>query len=267
MFIKKLVLIAAGAAGAVALINGVSRGLPHTAWKKVQAGIERTVSPEMELDRIRDQIAQLTPDMHENISRVAREMVAVESLGKQVDAARASLDQQKASLMAMTDALEKGDLTRVHMTAPEVKRQLDRQLKSYKNCERELQTKQKILEAKRQALETARQQLIEIREQKAKLEAVVADYETELATLRLEQARSKVQVDDSRLGDIKGSLEKLREKIQEERAKIQLTGEFLPSTLNPAEPQDKATTEDVVNKVRAAIGEPSSKGSQEVKVD
>jgi chromosome segregation ATPase len=258
--IKKLVLLSVGAVAAVALVSTVvGRGSVHTMFKKAHNAIEAQVSPEFELERIRDQIAQLGPDMHKNISRIAEQMVAVEALERDVQTCQVNLDKRKTSLLAMTNALETGDTQRVKFYggASDLKRRLERELKTYKTCDKELAGKQKILEAKKQELDTARAQLSEIKEQKAQLESLVAQYEAELATLRLEQTRSKFKLDDSRLGDIKGAFENLRQKIDVERKKIELSGQYFPEATFTGPTKEEPSSKDIASEVRATLGEPA----------
>jgi len=260
--IKKLVLLTAGTVGVVALVSTVAgRGSVHTLFKKAHNAIDAQVSPEFELERIRDQITKLGPDMHENISQIATQMVQIEALDRDVQTVQASLEKRKSSLLAMTDTLEKGDVQRVKFYggAADLQRRLERELKTYKAVEKELAGKQKIMSAKKQELEAARAQLSEIKEQKATLESLVAQYEAELATLRLEQTRSKAafKLDDSRLGDIKGAFEKLRQKIDIERKKVELAGQYLPEQDFAAPPAKEASSKDIVSEVRATLGEPA----------
>src|SRR5579871_1110595 len=127
--IKKLVLVAAASVGALALVNGVWRGSVHTAWKKAQHAVEAQVSPEFELDRIRDQIAKLGPDMHENISRIADQMVQVEAMERKIQVTQADQDKRKTSLLAMTGVLETGDTQKVKFYggAGDLKRRVERE--------------------------------------------------------------------------------------------------------------------------------------------
>lgn len=258
--IKKLVMVTAGVGVALVAINTIAgRGSIHTLFHKAHNAIEAQVSPEFELERIRDQIAKLGPDMHDNISRIAEQMVKVEAIERDLQTCQAGQEKRKGSLLAMTDTLEKGDTQRVKFYggAGDLKRHLERELKTYKTVEKEIAGKQKVLEAKKQELDAARAQLSEIKEQKAQLESLVAQYEAELATLRLEQTRSKFKLDDSRLGDIKGAFEKLRQKIDVERKKAELAGQYLPETDAPTAPAKETSSKDLAGEVRATLGEPA----------
>src|SRR5207253_1120068 len=117
--IKKLVIVSAVAVGGLFALNHVWSGSVSTGWKRFQSKMERKIDPDFELARIRDEIANLTPDMHKNISRIAEEMVAVESLERRVNDLQAKLDVAKDELAVWTNAVEKG-ATRVSIGNREV---------------------------------------------------------------------------------------------------------------------------------------------------
>ena len=104
--VKKVVLVGALAAGGLFVLNHAWSGSVGTAWKRVQTSFHKSIDPDFELARIRDEIAKLTPDMHKNISRIAEEMVAVESLERKVNDLSAKLETNKDDLALMTNAVE-----------------------------------------------------------------------------------------------------------------------------------------------------------------
>ena len=79
-------------------------------------------------------------------------------------------------------------------------------------------------------------------------ETVLAEMEADLANIRTVQNASVIQLDDSRLGQIKGDLERLRERIDIERTKIELTGQFLSDP--HSEVKVTESNSDVVEQVR-----------------
>jgi chromosome segregation ATPase len=254
--IKKLVFLVGGTVAALALVNSVWSGSVRTAWKRAQAKLERTISPEFELARIRDEIAQLTPDMHKNIARIAEEMVQCETLDRRSTDLAAKLDRSNAELAVLTKAIETGDIVKVsgRTLSPA---QVKDKLRTCKNLERELANTQKILEAKKAGVEAARQQLVEMRQQKDQLEVMAAEFEAQWKTLQLEQTRSKLKLDDSRLAEIKESFDKLRERIDVERRKTELAGQFSSESFAPEKKSE--TTQSVVDEVKEYFGTKSEK--------
>jgi len=254
--VKKLVFWSALVAGGLFLVNTVVRpGSISTAYKKARATVERKISPEFELARIRDQIAQLAPEMRENIGRIAEEMVAVETLEKRVGSLQAKLDDTKLQLAGLTNAepgTKRVSVNGRDYSVPQYKALVNEKLRTCKVLEREIGNASKVLDAKKQGVDTARQQLAAMKEQKEQMEVLAAEYEAELKTLQLEQTRSKIQIDDSRLAEIKQSFEKLRERIQVERNKTALAEQFKTDTLTV--PEKKADAKDVVDEAREYLG-------------
>jgi len=254
--IKKLVVWTAAVAGGLFFLNSFWHGSVSTAWKRAQAKMARKIDPEFELARIRDQITQLTPDMHNNIARIAEEMVAVESLERRVGSLQAKLDEAKTDLAMYTNAIERGDkrvsINGRDVSAAQVASKVKDKLRACKLLEREVANSQKILDAKKAGVDAARQQLGEMKKQKEEMEVLAAQYEAEWKTLQLEQTRSKLKLDDSRLAEIKGSFEKLRERIEVERTKTVLADQFQSNTL--AAPEKKDTAKDVVEEAREYLG-------------
>lgn len=222
---KKIMLIGLGAAGALAVTNAVWSGSVHTAWKKARVVVESHISPEFEIERIRDQIAKLTPDMNRHIEKIAEVTVECASLNRKIEIVQGELDKRQKDILVLTEKVEKG-IVPVSYTPGNLKDRLTRDLKSYKACEKDLASKQKLLESKQKALEAARAQLRTIQESRQSLEVVVAGLEAELATVRAEQYASKIVFDDSRLGTIKADIEKLTDHISAERVKLDLAGQF-----------------------------------------
>jgi DNA repair exonuclease SbcCD ATPase subunit len=257
MVLKKLIVLSAVVAGGLYFVNHAWHGSIGTAWKRARASIEQKINPEFELARIRDQIAQLTPDMHRNIARIAEEMVSVESLDRRVSNLQTKLDDAKRDLAIYTNAIE-NDTKRVsvdgrQLSAAQVASQVKDKLRTCKVLEREVANTQRVLDAKKQGVEAARQQLAEMKRQKEEMEVLAAEYEAQWKTLQLEQTRSKLKLDDSRLAEIKQSFEKLRERIEVERTKTVLAEQFQTNTLTA--PEKKAdSTKDVVDEAREYLG-------------
>jgi len=258
MFCKKLVLMGLGAAGALAVTNAVWSGSVATAWKQTKGVVSRQISPEFELERIRDQIAKLTPDMNKNIETIAEATVEVGALNRKIELVKAELDKRQHEILVLTEKVESGVKT-VSLSGAKAKDKLVRDMKAYKSCEKDLASKQKLLEAKKESLDSARRQLSLIHEQRQELEAVAAEFEAELANLREAQARSKFKtdLDDSRLAQIKESFEHLRQRIDVERTKTELAGQFSnPATA--AEPATAENTKDIVQDIRDYFGKKDS---------
>jgi len=249
--IKKIIFWSLLVGGVLFAVNSIRPGVISTTFKRVHAKFERQISPEFELARIRDQIAQLTPDMYRNLSRVAQEMVEVERLKGKTEDLQTRLDVAKNELAILTEAVEKGT-TRVSINGREFNvTHIKDRLRTCRNLEGELNRTKQIYEAKKAGVEAARQQLAEMKRQKEELEVLAAQYEADLKTLALEQTKAKLQLDDSRLAEIKQSIENLRERIEVERRTAELADQFKNDTIAEKKP---VVTKDAVEEARDYLG-------------
>lgn len=229
--LRKLGLAALGLIGLSIVLNNTKLGsYASTAWSKMRTSASKQVPVEFEIDRIRNQVAQLVPDMKKNLTLIAEEMVAVENLKEDIAQTHVKLDQKKAHLLAVTEDLERGSTVLAYggrnYNRERVEELVAADLASFKRCEAELKSREQLLDAKEKSLDAARQQLAEMKEQKRDLEVQIAQLEAELKTVRLAQTRCKFQLDDSRLAEIKASLADVRNRLKVEKTSAELQGEF-----------------------------------------
>lgn len=229
------------------------------AWKKVKVNAVRQVPLEFEIDRLRNEVARLVPDMKKNLSVIAQEMVAVENLKDDIADTRTKLDKQRDKIRVMKDDLKSGITPIVYAgrayRVERVRDMLEVDLGSCQRCEEALKHKEQLLEAKEKSLDAAREQLSSIKAQKQELEVHLAQLEAEVKTLRVAQTRSKIQVDDSRLAQIKGSLAEVRNRLKVEMRTTELTGDFVNDTI-PAEKKVRSS-DDVIRDVEAYLSDGS----------
>lgn len=259
--IKKLLFWSALAVGGFVLVNAVKPGAISTWGKRIHVKFEKSFSPEFELARIKDQIKELTPDMHKNIARIAEEMVQVDALQVRVNDMQVRLNEQKEVISAMTDSLERGQPVKSPSGKLITAQQVRDKLRKYKDAEKSYEVAKKTLDARKEALDTARQQLYEIRNQRDALTLQAQEFETELAALKLAQTKSKFALtNDDRLSEIKDAFEQLRQRVEAERKKVELAGEFF-GTPSSTVKEEKAldTADEIIKEVRATFSEKADK--------
>lgn len=235
-----------------------------TAWSKARNNLKNQVSLEFEIERVRNEVAQLVPDMKKNLSAIAEEMVAVENLQKEIAGTKAALAQQKENILTMTKDLDEGSTTLVyggkHYSAARVQEKLDRDYASYKVCAAELKSKEQLLEAKERSLEATREQLDSLRSQKQELEIQVAQLEAEIKTVRLAQTRNQFHLDDSQLSRCKASLAEIRNRLNIEIRTQDLEAQFANDPI-PVEKKAKPANE-LIKEIRAHFGDASRADSK-----
>jgi chromosome segregation ATPase len=257
---RKLGIVAlAVIAGAIILNTTRVGSYTSTLWSKARTKIKKQVPLEFEIERVRDQLAKLGPATKKNLDGLAQEIVAIESLKKDIAVTQENLVKQRHIIRSMTQDLrnlKEGTTYIVYdgrrYSVGRVKDQLSKDVESARQCEEGLKTKEALLEAREANLDAARAQLEAMRVQKDQLEVRLAQLEVELKNLRVAQTRSKFQIDDSCLGQIKESLAEIEKAIQVEKVKNDLVGEFGNDVI-PVDKKAKSTDE-VIRDAEAYLG-------------
>ena len=108
MFKKLIVTAVAIGAGVFLLRSTHLGGYARTAWAKARTTVQGQIPLEFKLETIRNEVAQLVPDMRRNISAVAAETVAVDNLREEILVIRGNLDKQKEVVRSMNEELRNG---------------------------------------------------------------------------------------------------------------------------------------------------------------
>ena len=173
-----------------------------TAFCNMRQTAKDSIDPRFEIDRARNEIASLQPAFDQNKEVLARAEVAAERLNKEIGEVQASLDHQKATIVALRDQVKKGDyrLTgHVVGTADEAKARLAHRLDQFKATESVLKEKHELLKAKHQMIESAHSQLETLKTQKQALLTRLANIEARLSLIEASQSKSEFNFDSSAL--------------------------------------------------------------------
>jgi hypothetical protein len=228
---KKIGIVALAVVAGLFLLNKTNLGsYTRTAWNKIKCGAKDQVPLEFEIERVKNEISQLVPDMRDQLKLIAQETVAVENLRDDIKVTRNNLTEQKKRILAMKKDLESGAKTvkynGTEVSASRVSESLARNWDLYKKAEKNLDTREKLLETRENGLAAAREQLSTIRATKEELELQVAQMELDLKTQRIAATKSTIQFDDSRLSRIKDSIASIRNRLRVNEVEQALEGQF-----------------------------------------
>jgi hypothetical protein len=253
---KKLTLVALGVVAALMILSYTKFGsYTSQAWGKLKATAKKQVPIDMEIQRLKDEVTRLdTVDAKRNRTTVAEEIVALRKLRKDIDEARASVEKKKNE---MREAHAKVKAKEAFITyngqdlpATRVQDLLVEDVQACKNVEDALNHKEKLYTARKSACDAGERQLLSMKQQKERLELRIAELEAKLKLVQLAQTESKFQFDDSRLADIKKSVDEIDTQIQVMHTELELAGKM------SAEPQAKPTAE-ANRKVDDYLGTPA----------
>jgi chromosome segregation ATPase len=232
--LKKSLLVG----GAVVLLLGLFFGRDAcsyltTSSRWVKDTVTTSVPIEFQINRARDMIKALDPEIKQNMHLIAKEEVEIEKLGKQVDEQEAGLAQARDEILRLKTDLETGDKTFYYAshryTADQVKTDLEGRFERYKVNEATLDKNQKILAVRQQKLEAARTRLDEMLSAKRDLEVQVENLEAQNEMLKVAKTASDFNFDDSQLARTKELIEDIRTRMEVESKlmnEVQAAGEI-----------------------------------------
>jgi len=229
---RKVTIVALGVIVAAAVLSYTKLGsYAGTAWGKFRTTASNQVPVDFEINRLEHEVEQLVSDIKkQNRDVIAPERVAIDNLREDIAATRTKLDEQRNVLLQLQKDLDSGETTFIYAGVSykreRILEKLARDFESYKRAEAGLTAKQQLLESKEQALAAAKEQLEVIRQQRDELKAQIEQLKAEAMNVKLAQSRCKVQVDDSRLADIKKSMNDLRNRLKADRIAAEMEGEF-----------------------------------------
>jgi chromosome segregation ATPase len=257
--VKKGLLGAALGAGTLFLVFGTSApSYVKTAFHSMRQTAKDSINPQFEIDRAREEIAGLKPEIERNIEQLARAEIEAECLEREVKTIQGNLDGEKKVILGLRDSLKTGDfrLTKHGAdTAEEVKCEVGHRLDHYKTVSQLLTVKEAELKAKRKAIKAAHDQLQTLKTHKNTLLAKLASIEAQLQLIEATQAKNEFHLDDSALARAKETVSDLEKRLQILARRAEMEGRYsgdfssTPSSLEPGR--------DVVKEVDEAFGQAS----------
>jgi chromosome segregation ATPase len=241
--IKKLMF----GGGAVLLLLGLMFGTEALSY--VKTGVARTreavknnVSIEFQLDRARQLIKDLDPEIKQNMHKIAKEEVELEGLRKQQEGLETRLSKSSRDLQKLNGDLQRGDSSFVYagksFTGSQVKKELEHRFESHKTIQSTSDNIAQIIARREQGLAAAQQKLRDMRMARQQLEVEVANLAARREMVKVAHDASHVcTFDDS-------SLSRARALIQDIDTRIGVDEKLINAdTSGPAEINLEESTE------------------------
>jgi DNA repair exonuclease SbcCD ATPase subunit len=255
--IKKGLLGASLGAGALYQAFGTSApSYVRTAFHKVRDNVKHSTPVPFEIDRARDQIAELEPAIKDNIENLARSQVEVEHLDREIVSIRTNLGSEKKVLAALRTSLDNGEFKlagNVTYTADEVKTELKHRFDHYKQVSELLKDKEETLKAKQKAVVAARQQLQQMANAKQALATKLSAIEARLKAIQATKDSNEFNFDDSALARAKASVAELEKRLDVMARTAEMEGRYSDTGI----PVSVEPIRDVVKEIDAEFGAPA----------
>ena len=251
---RKLLFWGCGGLLLVGLVGGTAaKSYIKTVAGDVNEAWHEAVPVEFEIERAKNMVADLKPEIRKNMHIIAREEVQVQQLESQIEKIKSSLDKSQTDIVRLRDDLANNNTTFVYASREYTRDQVSKDLKarfaSHKVKSDTLKNLEKILAARTQGLTAARAKLDEMISAKKQLEVDVENLEAQMRMVELAETTSEYQFDDSHLGQV-------RELIQNVQTRLDVSRKLAESSIEPLGqiPLDAAEESSIEDEVAAYFG-------------
>ncbi len=226
---KALIGVAAAAVLSTLVFGRDALSYVKTFGSSARDAIKAEVPLEFEIQRARNMVGNLVPDIRKCMHVIAEEEVNVEHLSKDIARAESDLGKQKEEILALRLHVDQGRpyqyASRTY-SPNEVKRDLSSRFERYKTAEATLASKRQILTAREKSVDAAREKLDGMLASKRDLEVQIENLDARLKTVQAAQTASSVVLDDSQLARAKKLIGDLNKQLDVAQKMLDADGKF-----------------------------------------
>ncbi len=191
-----------------------------TSAQYMRDSVEDSVPTEFQIERARNLVADLGPEIEKNMLAIAREEVEVERIEKQIADTEARLTDQKQDVLRLRADLSTGKEVftygRRAYTVQQVKLDLSNRFDRYQTGERTLASLQDKYGNRNAALTAAQDKLQALMSAKDDLEAEIESLEAQAGMVAAAEAANAYHFDDSKLGRVRQLVSDLQTRLDVE---------------------------------------------------
>jgi len=189
----------------------------YSSAKSLQSAVKEAVPVEFELQRARDLLDDIIPEVQANVRLIAQEEVEIASLKADLEQGERSVNAERIRVTKLRDTLGTGKVTYTlggsDYTAQQVKEELARSFDRYKEAEVVQAGKQRLLETRQKSLQAAMQMLERTKAQKVGLEDQIQALDSQYRLVQAAAVGSKVQIDSSKLAQTEKLIRQIKTRL------------------------------------------------------
>jgi hypothetical protein len=247
--IKKAMLVVGGLGVTTVILFGRdAASYVSTTYHKLTNSVQESVPVEFQIDRARQMVRDLEPEIRNSMHVIAKEEVALEQLNQQIDANETKVSKDKSDILRLQADLGQGKevyryASRTY-TSGEVKKDLSRRFNRFKVADDTLASMKQMRDAREKNLDAAQQKLAAMINARRKLEVDVQNLEAKRKLVEVAQASSEYVFDDSQLA-------RCKELIGDIRTRLDVAAKLANAdvTVETEIPLDEAAPSDITDQV------------------
>jgi hypothetical protein len=213
--------------------------------KMLKTAMKDAIPVQFEIQRARDLLEGLIPELHANLRLVAEEEVEVASLEKEIAGKRESVVTERGQVQRLRNELE----TRLASATPGHQREeavsdLSRRFERFRMNEMLLTSQEKLLSNRKKSLQAAIAKLEKTRIARVELAAQIEGLEGQFRILQAQGTASDLRIDETKLAQTQRLLSDLRKRLEVAQKVLEREGQFSETDAAPP-----VSAEDLVKEI------------------
>jgi hypothetical protein len=247
--IKKALLVVVGLGLTTLVLFGRDAcSYVSTSYHRLTSSVQESVPVEFQIDRAKQMVRDLEPEIRRSMHVIAKEEVALEQLNSQIDTNQTKTEKDKGDILRLQADL--GTNQNVYhyasrtYTSGEVKQDLARRFNRFKVADDTLASMKQMRDARSKNLDAAQQKLAAMINARRKLDVDIQNLEAKRKLVEVAQASSDYVFDDSQLA-------RCKELINDIRTRLDVAAKLANADVNVDVeiPLDEATPSDITDQV------------------
>jgi len=196
----------------------------------VRNAVKSEVPIEFEVQRARELVENLVPDIRHCMHVIAEQQVEIDHLSEQLADRAADIQEQKGAILTLRTDLDSDKETftyaRRTYTADQVHRDLSRRFERFKLAKDSLDREEQILQARENALVANQEKLENMLVAKQDLEVQIAQLEARLKAVEAAETATNLDLDHSQLARAKKLITSLNKQLDIKEQLLDKQGQF-----------------------------------------
>lgn len=201
----------------VVYVSGASSYVVSSS-RMIQTAVKDSIPTEFELQRARDMLDDLVPELRANVRVVAAEDVAVANLEKEIASESTRIETERGKVLSLRDALRQQQVSYrfggIDYEREEVVNELERRFDNLRTAEKMLDSRQELLSNRRRSLNAAINKLEKTRVARVQLAAEIEALEAQFRLIEAQSTESQFTLDDSKLAQTQKLIGELKNRLQ-----------------------------------------------------
>ena len=221
----------------------------------IQRGVANKVPIEFELERAKDMLEEIIPEMHANVKLISQEEVEIAALKAEIDSTVKPMAMERQSIENLNQQLcmhkASYQVGGHQFTRQELTDDLANRFERFKESEMLKQSKEKMLNIREKSLASAIKTLENTKKNKQLLENKIASLESQYRLIQASSVGTEYSIDNSKISQTEKLIGQIKKRLDVAERVLANEGKFLESkTTAEFTVEDAVSEQELIGQIR-----------------